>query len=247
MYTYLFDSELQDRRYQTEVVRIESRISELGLQGRSEKMTILKNLITTAQEAIRRGTTTLVAIGNDQTISKLLPLVIDSGVTLGIIPVGGPQKISEYLGIPSGGAACDVLSRRVVRKLDVGKVDKQYFLLQAVVSAPTRITCDNKYTVEPLDPSNQLVIGNFGAADPYGMPTDGRLELIVEAGESGWSLWKKKYSSASVFPFKEARVQAAEHATLLLDGQTVIKTPATVAVASKKLQVIVGRNRHFPA
>lgn len=245
MYAYLFDSALQDRRYQTDVLRIESRIAELGLQGRTEKMTILKNLISTTQEAIRRGATTVVAVGNDQTISKLLPVVVDSGLTLGIIPLGGPQCIAEYLGIPTGSSACDILSRRVVRKLDVGKVDKQYFLLQAVVSAPTRITCDNKYTVEPMDPADQLVIGNLGSADPYGQPTDGHLELIVERPPAGWHLWRKQYSEASVFSIKEAKVQAAEHTTLVLDGQTVIKTPVTVGVASKKLNIIVGRNRHF--
>lgn len=243
MYAYVYDSFLQDRKFATEIVRIESRLSQLGLQGRSEKITVLKSLTDAAANLIKRGATTIVAVGNDQTVTKLLPVVIDQGVTLAMIPVGQPLEIASFLGVPSGPEACEVLSRRVVRKLDVGRAGQQYFLLQAKLTSPARITCDHQYTVEAMNPDNQLTIGNLGAADPFGQPTDGRLELIVDAPPTGWQIWRRRYSTASVFPIKHARVQPGQSASLILDGQTMIKTPAVIDVAAKKLSVIVGRDR----
>lgn len=246
MYAYLVDTQLQDRKYQAELFRIESRLAQLGIQGRLEKITILKNLQETAREVVRRGATTLVAVGNDQTVTKLLPISIEKEITLGLIPLGEPQTIANFLGIPVGLAACDVLSRRVVRKLDVGQVDSQYFLLQARLSASAAVQCDGKYTVESLDPNGAFVIGNLGHDDPYGQPNDGRLELIVEPAKAGWSWSRRTSSAASVFPIRKATIKGpSAQTTILLDGQILIKSPSSIEVAAKKLGMIVGRTRQF--
>ena len=246
MYFYVFDNFLQDRRYQTDVLRVESRLSQLGLQGRAEKMTILKNIQEAATSAIKRGATTIVAVGNDQTVTKLLPIVIDHGIPLAIIPFGQPNTIAEYLGIPQGLPACDVLSKRITKRLDVGQADSQYFLLQATLSAPAKIKCDGRYTVETLDARDDCIIANLGAGDPYGQPNDNRLELIVQPHPSGWSLWQKNYSEASVFPVQQAKIQDAGSPTaVVLDGQITLKAPTTIEVAKKKIQVIVGSHRRF--
>ena len=246
MYFYLFDSFLQDRRYQTEVLRLESRLAQLGLQGRTEKMTILKNVQEAATSAIKRGATTVVAVGNDLTVTKLLPIVIEHGLPLGIIPFGQPNTIAEYLGLPNGVPAADALSRRITKKLDVGQADSQYFLLQARLTAPAKIKCDGRYTVETLDPRDGCLIANLGSGDPYGQPNDNRLELIVQPHSTGWSWGQKQYSAASVFPVHQAMVQdAGDSAAVVLDGQITLKAPTTIGVAKKKLQVIVGPRRTF--
>ncbi|MBI2984106.1 MAG: hypothetical protein HYY50_00555 [Candidatus Kerfeldbacteria bacterium] len=246
MYAYLVDGFLHDKKYQTELLRIENRLAQLGIQGRFEKITILKNLAEAAKEAIRRGATTVVAVGNDQTVTKLLPLVVDGGVTLGLIPFGQPQTIAAALGIPTGLAACDVLSRRIIRHLDVGKVDNQYFLRDARLTAVERVECDGQYTVASVDPANTFVIGNLGSDDLERRPTDGRLELIVKSDAHGWSLWRRHYGPSSVFLIRRATIaSSAPAASLLLDGQIVLKAPRTIEVAPQKLGVIVGRQRQI--
>src|SRR5690349_13808036 len=130
MYFYVFDSYLQDRKYANEVARVETRLGTLGIQGRQEKITILKNIHEALKEAIKRGATTIVAVGNDKTVTKILPQVVEHGLTLGLIPLGPEQTIADSLGIPHGVSACDSLSRRVMRRLDVGQANNQYFLLQ---------------------------------------------------------------------------------------------------------------------
>ena len=58
MYAYIFDSFLQERKYQHELGQIENRLATLGIQGKIEKMTILKNIqeaAPTSHQARRRN------------------------------------------------------------------------------------------------------------------------------------------------------------------------------------------------
>lgn len=247
MYAYIVDSAVQDRRLQAELFKVESRLAQLGIQGRIEKITILKNLQEAARDAVRRGATTLVAIGNDETVTKLLTVAIETNVTLGVIPLGEPQDLAKFLGIPSGAEACDIIARRIVRRLDVGKADSQYFLREARLSATATVECDGKYTVQTNDPNGEMVIGNLGQGDPHGQPTDGRLELMVQSRTSqGWQPWKSAFHHQSVFPIRKASIHGQKSdTTLILDGQVILKGSMTVEVAPKKLGVIVGRDRQF--
>lgn len=246
MYFYVFDSYLQDRKFASDVSRVEARLGVLGIQGRQEKITILKNIQEAVNEAIKRGATTVVAVGNDKTVTKILPQVIEHGLTLGLIPIGPDQTIADTLGIPHGIAACDSLSRRVIRKLDVGKANNQYFLLQLQAPAGTTVTCDDTYSVESLDPRGAIAITNL-AGESGGSPSDGRLELVVgSSGRSAWPSFRRSYAPSSVFPIHRAKLKCHQDSdTLLLDGQTVVKTPTLVEVGEKKLEVIVGRGRKF--
>lgn len=246
MYFYVFDNYLQDRKYAVEIGRVETRLAALGLQGRQEKITILKNIQETLTESIKRGATTVVAVGNDKTVTKILPQIVEHGLILGLIPLGPDQTIAHYLGIPAGVAACDVLSRRIIRHLDVGKANSQYFLLQLKAPAQTTVVCDGKYSVESLDPRGTIAINNLAPA-AAGSPDDGRLELVVQpAGSGGWSPFRRTYNSESVFPIRQAKLKC-QHSQemLILDGQIMVKTPTTVEVGEKKLEVIVGRARQF--
>lgn len=244
MYAYIVDSFLQDRKYQHDIGQIENRLSTLGIQGKIEKMTILKNIQEAARQVIKRGAETLVVVGNDETITKVLPQIIDSGVTLGLIPLGPHQTIAKILGIPVGLPACDALSRRIVRKIDLGKANTTYFLF--TLAAPAGITVDcGKYTITSLDPTGTMTIANFPTGEAKGLPDDGQLELIVDPGETKRG-WGRRSSSGSVFPITNIKLTAAEGpVTVTLDGQVTIKTPVTVEVAKNKLAIIVGKDREF--
>lgn len=246
MYAYIFDSFLQERKYQHEVVQIENRLATLGIQGKSEKMTILKNIQEAAKQAMKRGATTLVVIGNDETITKVLPHVIGTSVTFGIIPVGPHQTIASILGIPTGVSACDTLSRRVVRHIDLGKAGASYFLFHMTAPANVQVDCGS-YSVTSLDPNGTITIANFPIDGQGGKPDDGVLELMVVPGEEkrGWGGLKRR-PQGSIFPVKKVKIHATGiPAHLTLDGQTTVKTPMTIEIADAKLEVIVGKERAF--
>ncbi len=243
MYAYIFDSFLQDRKYAHDITQIENRLVTLGIQGRTEKMTILKNIQEAVRAAIKRGATTIVVVGNDETVNKVLPQLVEEKITLGFIPLGPNQSIAQVLGIPEGLAACDVISRRVVRHLDMGRVNTMYFLFS--LSAPANVIFDcGDYTVSSLDPAGSFTIHNFASPHTHGRPDDGQVELVVQGGQEQRSWLGRKHNSApSTFSLQQAKITSLNGSAMItLDGQLSVKTPATLEVVKGKLDVIIGKN-----
>ncbi|MFA6553118.1 MAG: diacylglycerol kinase family protein [Patescibacteria group bacterium] len=257
MYYYIYDSFLSDRKYSATLERVESRLMSLGINGRIEKMTLLKSLREVISDAIKKGATTIIAVGNDDTVSKIINFLPNLSITLGIIPLGDNNAIATSLGIPQGEAACEVLSSRIIEHIDVGKANDCYFISSLSIPAQKEVVFDwGAYQVRPIDEQNQITICNFNTSTDLSNkamrktcnPHDGILEAIFKAPEDrGWfSFSKKQYSSASVFPFTKIKIKCStECLPVVADGQTTIKTPVTVEVIPKKLKLIVGKNRMF--
>lgn len=248
MYHYIYDSFLSDKRYESEIARIEARILELGINGRVDKLTILKNLKEIVEDGVRKGAETLVVMGDDTTLSKVISFVAPfRKIILGYIPLGPKQSIARLLGIPAGVAACDVLSKRMIKKFDLGKANEKYFLFSLEVTKNNVvIECDDHYHFETITPSSTLQICNLGRLEEgvFFNPGDGLLEAVVFNQNSGWNIFKKSYKKDSVFPMKKAKIKCeTECVPLLLDGQTVVKTPAVVEIVPRRLNIIVGRDR----
>lgn len=246
MYFFLFDSFLQESKYRSELAKIEGRIASLGLTGRTEKITILKNIREAAERAIERGATTVVAVGNDQTITKILPAVASAKVTLGHIPIGTPHVVGDILGLPAGAAATDDLSRRIIAKIDLGRAGGHFFLLSATLPASVAISCDSAYTVTAIEPEAVIEAVNLGSDAYLGRPDDGRLEVVIHGSGKKRGLFGGRQSAASVFPVKHMKLAyAGPEAIITLDGTTVLKTPLTIEAVPQKLSVIVGSKRKF--
>lgn len=250
MYYYLFDSSLAERKYESLLSRIEFRIIELGINGRMDRLTILKNMRELIESAIKRGAETVVIVGDDAAVAKAVSIVAPYNVTLGIIPIGQELRIAQALGIPEGEQACDILSKRNIRTIDLGKVNDQYFLFSLdVPGQDVTVECDGKYRVSLLGMPRPFKICNFRpdrAAATFGSPEDGVLEAVIEEVPTGWSMLRRQQVRPTVLPLKRAKISSPiASIALLLDGSTVVKTPATVEVAPKQLRVIVGKERQF--
>ena len=162
MYHYICDSFINQKKYEPILHRIEGRLLELGINGKIEKLTLLKNLKELVEEGIKRNAETIVVIGDDKTISKVISFLPNFSVILGIIPVGPENKIAKILGIPEGEKACDILSARIIEKIDLGKVNDNYFIssLEIPFSNETVIECDD-YSIFTLSSANKINICNF--------------------------------------------------------------------------------------
>lgn len=254
MYSYLYDAFVRDRRYESQVNRIEARIAELGLQGKVERLTILKNAKEIVEDSIRKGVETFIVVGDDSSISKVLTVLAKSTVTLGLIPIGPQQEISSLLGIPYGAAACETLSKRVIVKLDLGRANAQYFLRSLEVEKPSAVLeSDRGYSITAFGSDDRIVIANFGTApgfDPRSHqtdPADGQLDVVIgPAGKHSGFRFGRSTPRMSVFPVRRIRITCATESLMLVaDGQNTVKTPALVEVIPGALRVIVGRDRTF--
>lgn len=249
MYAYLYDAYLRSSKYDRLLAKIESRLYTLGLQGKTEKLTILKSMKELVESVIRRGADTIVAVGNDSTLNKLVNLLLHRDVLLGYIPIDGENVVARGLGIPNEIGACDILSTRIVQRLDVGRANTTYFLSHLAVEPSDELLIEGnegKFVIEPDRGLHTVTFFNFG---PRGSdPRDGKLELTIVPSSQNTkkSFFHKKDITPSVLPIKTARIQClARSVAAFADGQTVAKTPIMISVEPKALRMIVGKERSF--
>ena len=247
-YFYLYDSYLQDRSYATTLIKFETTLTDLGIQGKVGRLTLLKSVKDLVESAIRDGADTIVAVGNDITLSQVAQTVIKHPkVTVGFIPLGSPhQIISSILGIPLGILACHVLSSRIIEELSVGKVNNQYFLQSVILKGMPTLECERSFEVM-LEYPHLVRICNLDRSDGAMAPAPRRGELIASLTPTparGFRLFKHLPTKSSTLPIHELRVDSStEELPLVVDNYRTLKTPVTITTASQRLRMIVGKKR----
>lgn len=251
MYYYIYDQFLNEKKYQTLLAKIENRLTDLEIKGKIGRLSLLNNPQELIADEIKRGVKTVVAVGNDNTVSKIInALAFHPDICLGIIPLGPDQKIARTLGIPESVEACNILASRIIRKIDLGKVRNQYFLSQVEITSPdVTLECDGKYTVK-TSKGNSIFIFNFNYWSDMHLadPSDGLLETIIVPKKRG--IIKKIMGSNrqhdSLFLNNKIKINHLEHPVVIkIDSQQIVKTPVLVEVADHQLKVIVGKQRSF--
>lgn len=86
---------------------------------------------TRIPEVIRDGhhrADMIILGGGDGTLSMALEAVLESGLPLGILPMGNANDLARTLAIPTRiGEACAVIAAGAVRRIDIGEVNDKHF------------------------------------------------------------------------------------------------------------------------
>jgi hypothetical protein len=253
MHVYIYDEYINNRRYDNLVALIETRITDLGLNGKIIRLGVMKNILDIIDCEIKRGAKTIIAVGNNITINQIANAIIkietDNQIPveapLGIIPIGKDNnQLSSALGIPEGIDACDILASRRIECIDAGQANNKYFIASATISAfGTVIDMGKDFSVEILDPGEINIVNlpykNMGIS---ANPQDNELELIIKTKKKD-GLLKNKISQ-SIFSVKKVHIFSAKE-VLILDNAQKISSPAEIKVLKNKLKVIVGKDRAF--
>lgn len=257
MHVYIYDRYVTDRRYQTVLARIETRLTDLGLNGKIVRLGIMQSLDDVVESELKKGAKTIVAVGNDHLFFRAIDAVARLGAVnpihrvtpLGFIPVGAADNaLSAYLGIELEERAADIISARRIEPLDLGRAGERYFLTAAAIgSAGTTVSVDNTYALTVTAPGEIFVVNlplspslqRLAPADP----TDGRLELCIRT-ESQNRFTRRRKTSVTRLPFHTLTIDNP-NAPLVIDGATNVPTPATVRVAPDQVRMIVGKHRHL--
>lgn len=242
MYLYLYDASLTDRKYAGMLAQVETRLTDYGLQGRIGRLGPLKSAKELVKSAIKAGVKTVVAVGNDRTLTETVNASVNTDLTVGFIPIGKPNEIANLMGLPEGGEAVVILAARKIELVDLGKINGYYFLTSAKVKngEAVRLICDERYTVQPM-PGANITIANLvqGARCQ-----DGFLEATIEETRSTW--WRRnKKPTKSVIPLRQGTISVSGEGTMIAENSYTIKLPATIEVVPNILKLIVGRQRQF--
>lgn len=250
MYHYIYDAALAHPRHRLVLTAIENRLTDLGIHGKVDRLSLFKDVRETIHDGIRRGATTIVAVGTDETIKKVLEVMPEFSVSFGMIPVGKPNVLAKIFGIPEGVAACDVLSARLTQPLDIGRVNGQHFL--SALSIPdgrVQLECDGAYRVTlarggTVQVCNMTPVTEESARNEkthLADPSDGLLETIISPRRSIWGGQEKN----TQLNLRRIVVSAPEPFTYFLDGRRMKSTRVEIDVLPRRMKVIVGKERLF--
>lgn len=83
----------------------------------------------------------VIAGGGDGTLSAILPALIETGLPLGILPLGTANNLARTLGIPTDLAeAAAIITGGHRHRIDLGCVNGRYFMTTASLGLSVRIT-----------------------------------------------------------------------------------------------------------
>src|SRR3989339_130225 len=229
MYFYFYDKITQDKRCTALVSSFETKLVDLGIAGRTEKLSLFKNAAELVEQGVKTGAKTLVAVGDDATFLNLIPLAAKHHLTFGFLPVVPNSRFAKILGLPAGTEACVSLSRRITVTCDLGKINDTYFFgsLTVINNNNLSLRCDQMYSVKSNTPENLIQIMNLG--DVFGK----YLKKFKE----------KKKNSVIFAKSIEAVSPKDQTSTLVADGICTVNTPCTISVVPQALHLIVGKDR----
>ena len=239
MYVYIYDDFTNQSKFSKLLYKIETRLTDLGLNGKIVRLGVSKNLTAVIENELRQGVKTFVAVGNDQTVSKVASALANNQsdeknrVSLGIISLQEKEsKIAELLGIKNINDACDVLLARRIETFNLARANNDFFIFNAQIEAPdTILEIDKNYIIQNMKPAIVEIINSPTTEESENSLTKKGLELKI-----------KEKNGQSLFCFQELII-VNKDAPLRLDWAREIKTPAKIMSSNEIIKIIVGRKR----
>lgn len=247
MYYYIYDSLVQLKEHAKELAAVENRLADFGITGNIGRLSLFRDAGELVADEVKRGAKTIVVVGDDSTVRKVIDAVAVARATLAIIPIGASQIFGRLLGIPSGSLAVEVLAKRRLLTVDVGRVNGRYFLSQVRIPAGNfRVRCEGSFEVK-ADRPGALQIRNMGwvdgdAAPELGDPQDGLLDAVFDASTGGG--WMRKATvRRSTIPVKKMVIEGDKPIPVFVDEEKYAHARLEVTIMPKRLRIIVGRDR----
>ncbi len=223
---------------------MEIRLTDLGLNGKIIRLGGIKNIKGTVQNEVKLGAKTIIAVGNNQTVNKIIGAIIDTDIysdfqkktLLGIIPIGDDNSIAASFGIKNEEEACNILLARRIKKIDLGLVGKHYFLNQASIQSSGTILDIDDYSLEIQERGEIRIINLLSNPKEIikSSPHDGLLDISINT----------RRKDQTFLTVKKVKITNPNE-KLIIDGVLEIKTPVEVEIMKDKVNVIVGKNRLF--
>ncbi len=247
-YGFIYDDFLSDRQYERRIADIESRLVLLDLVGHVARLALFRSAKDLVESMVHQGVTTIVVIGNDRTLDKVMWFLPDLDVTLGYLPVAEPTDIAEILGIPHGIEACDVLAARLIEVLDVGRLDDRYFLTEVrLPQTIASINVEGQYRVSSIN-GGSISVRNLGGLlvqdAPQADAMDGLLEVVISPQEETHRRWRNpKVVSETRILIRHGEIISPDPVDAYADNHMVNGMHFDLRILPQKLRVITGRRR----
>lgn len=254
MYVYLYDSFLKQKKFESVIKAMETRLTDFGIAGKIIRLQNFTDAKSIIDDEIKKGASTIVIVGNDATFGHVLSRAATCEALFAFLPVGEDNTIAGVLGIPVGIGACEVLSKRRKVKLDVGWFNSRYFVSRLhIPQSRIEIEYDEQFRVSAKY-KMELVVCNLqpfewkdrcSEAHHVVHPQDGKLEAFLRPAVRTRWFGRFKCEEPSIFPFQEMVVSSRSPFVVEADGKQSKETKITIKLARKRIEMVVGKERKF--
>lgn len=251
MYYYIFDIKKCKKRSFIEAIK--STLSELGISGEYNYILPSQSAEELAETGLRRGYSTIIAVGSDDLINSVANCMIGKKEAMGVIPLDISNSMANLLGTNGWREACESLRFRRIKEMFTGRAaNGEHFLAEIYLNLPhsTEITVEFKnYVIQVL--TKNFMISNFhpGIKKISGDYLDVIIESEPKASQGLVnqikSLFVQKITvdsqRMSIIHAKSMRIFAKKPIALLAGGKVIGKTPQLVESTESMLRLIVSR------
>ncbi len=255
MYTYIYDGLADKKKNEKTLIKIEKKITDLGLNGKIVRLKGIKDTETVIKNEVRYQAKTIVAVGGDQTLNSTLNAVLKQNIktpenklpVIAIIPIEEKNNgIARAFGFKSYEEACEALLSRRIENLNLAQANKDFFLGQAeILGNYNKLNIEKDYSIEIKKPGAINIVNlplkkSLNDLIDFGSQKNKKLKLLILPRKNS----QKSISNQSVFSLKKITV-TKESKSVVLDNCREIPAPATIQATDKSLDFIVGKNRIF--
>ena len=268
MYAYFIDDWVYNRKHHKQIDKLDLGLTQNGISGRKFKLGRLHNLSRSIDECFSTGIKTFVAVGNDETASKLLNnlLKVEKGsekqehkkFTFAVIPIDdSSQFIAHCFGCKTLQESIKFLAVHKTNTIDVGLINNRHYFITAAVFPKASSLSFLSYTVSSLKKGHHISVCNFNVykkVDPKQKKnrfdiSDGLFDAVI-AYHPDLSLIDRicsniasieDFTPESIFPIKEITIKNKQKTiSIFADVDKQMSTPVRVDVVPKLLNVVIG-------
>lgn len=244
MYYFIFERPLTRPLLETSH-QIEDEVVAGGIAGELVELTPGRNLDGIIADAHRKGYQTIAVVGGSKLVNQVASRLLRYEMVMGIIPLVNSAATARLTGVSGWQEAVQALRQRRWQYAAMGRVGDTAAILtpaQLLVhpSIPLNLTTPRYEAV--IKASHCEIVAVFrGQARPYIEIT---ARSVVSAPQPRWwRLFSGGHTEASsVFREESVGLSSRYPLPLVVDGQTIARTPIIINVMPKAIKLIVSRS-----
>jgi hypothetical protein len=243
MNLYIYDDYL--KKYKKAITNLEIELHKLNLNGKIVYLENIKNINTLINEEINNGAKTIIAVGNNSTLHKIINAIGDindetlKNIAFGIIPLGDNNSIAKACGIKNEKTASEIILARRIENINIAKANDEYFLAEAYINAKDTSLSIEDFSIDPISGGDIRIINllseKCSTQNINYSPKDNILNIYI----------KGRTKSESFLPIKSVIINNSSKEKLLLDNSVSLETPVNISILNKNINFIVGKERNF--
>lgn len=132
MYYYILESSRQ-KDFEKIEPKVKEILTNFDILGEFNYIDHIADVDEAVKSAIKKGFSTIVAVGGDSLANKIATNLIDTKMAIGILPLE-EGVLSTALGLGNWKSACEILAARRILLMDAATINEKKFVTQILSS-----------------------------------------------------------------------------------------------------------------